>query len=403
MRIRTSTKMMGAGIVLSLGWFLVSACECDQTKEDEFPGFWVACIGNKPALMSYVGDSVTIVSSDPSPSFNPADWDCSHPNSPTYRKSSTPAYPAGTPSGPGGVGVNAPQSRRPAATGSTSGAAYNPQQVRDLPFLPPMVFPATPCDSSYPDILQTIHTNAQVTRIHTCPFQIVARISVQSRPLQIEITPDGTTALVTSFDNAINFIDLSTNRVTFTLYTDFQYNPNGIAISSDGSRFYVTSFNDNAPAVLVYDMATRKLITTMSTAFQYPSGAILTPDGSQLWVTSPLSASVDIFDTLSNTRVATLNIAATTDIAFNSIGTRAYITSAATSLGKVVVIDTKTLQTVTTYTTGAGSSDIQMSFGDQWLVVNNSLDASISVIDLNQNKVKTTKVSDIPSGISFVH
>ncbi len=37
---------MGIGIILSLGWFVLESCECDQSKENKFPGEWVACDGN---------------------------------------------------------------------------------------------------------------------------------------------------------------------------------------------------------------------------------------------------------------------------------------------------------------------------------------------------------------------
>jgi len=66
-----------------------------------------------------------------------------------------------------------------------------PQRLRDFPFTPFVPPPTTTpaCDSTYPDVLQTVHTNAQVTRISTCPFKIVARIPVVSRPLQIRYHP----------------------------------------------------------------------------------------------------------------------------------------------------------------------------------------------------------------------
>lgn len=395
-RLTTSSKLMGFGIVLSLGWFLFESCDCDRTKEDQFPGFWVACVANKPSLMTYHGDFPLVVPSDPAGNFNPADWDCSHPNSPHYKNSETPAYPASSPSGPSGHVI---KSR---AVGS--GAAYLPQQIRNLPFVPPVPHPATPaaCDSSYPDVLQTIHTHALVTRISTCPFQIKATIPVVSRPLQVDVTPDGSTAIVTSFDNAVNFIDLSTNKVSFTLTTDPSINPNGIAISPDGARAYVTSFNTDNPAVVVIDLTTRKAIATIR-IIPYASGATLTPDGSQLWITSPLGSSVDVIDTLTNTEVIGLSISSTTDVAFNSTGTRAYITSGAGTPGAVVVVDTATYQMLNTYKVGGGPADIAMYYGDQFLVVNNDNDGSVSVIDLIKNAVVTTKVGANPSGIAFVH
>jgi len=394
-RLTTSTKLMGFGIALSLGWFVLESCDCDETKEDNFPGFWVACIDNKPTLMTYSGNNPTIVSSDPSPSFNPSQWDCSTPGSPPQPNSQASAFPVGSPSGPNGYAV------KPHATGS--GIAYLPEQFRDLPFVPPVPRPATPgCDSSFPDVLRTVHTNALVTRISTCPFQIKATIPVVTRPLQVAITPDGSTALVTSFDNAVNFINLSTNKVTFTLNTDPSINPDGIAITSDGTRAYVSSFNTDNPVVMVIDLTSSTVITTIKT-IPYAQGVTLTPDGSQLWITSPLGASTDVIDTLSNTEITNLSVPQSTGIAFNSTGTRAYITSQVSAPGTVVVVDTATFKVLNTYTVGSGPTDIAMSYGDQFLVVNNFGDGSISVIDLVKNAVVTTNVGASPSGIAFVH
>ena len=395
-QLTASTKLMAAGIALSLGWIVLAACDCEEGKQEKFPGFWVACIGNEPTLMRYFGDQATVVNSDPSPGFNPADWDCSHPNSPHYKKSQAPVDPPGTPSGPAGFA-------RPHVAGVNQQGSYLPQRLRDFPFTPFVQPPGTApvCDSTYPDVLQTVHTNSQVTRISTCPFKIVTTIPVVSRPLQIDITPDGSTALVTSFDNAVNFIDLKTNKVTFTLMTDLSVNPNGIAITPDGSRAYVSSFTNVNPVIIVIDIASKKVIASMPT-IAYAQGLTLTPDGSQLWVTSPLSTETDVIDTLSNTAAFRLNIPASTDVAFNATGTRAYITADGNP-GSVVVVDTATFQTIKTYTVGQGPADIKMSAADEFLVVNNDDGGSISIIDLVKDTVVTSAVGAHPSGISFVH
>lgn len=404
-KLSKSSKLMSLGVALSLGWFVLEACDCDETKEDQFPGFWVACVGNKPTLMTYNGNNPSVVTSDPAGNFNPSQWDCSTPGSPPRSKSSSPAFPSSTLAGPGGSSVKNPAAKRPAVSAATPGtSAYNPQPLRDLPFIPQMPLP-TPqqCDSSYPDVFQTVHTQALVTRVSTCPFAVKATIPVQTRPLQVEVTPDGSTAIVTSFDNAVNFIDVATNKVTFTFNTDPLINPNGIAISPDGTKVYVSSFNTNFPAVIVIDIATHKLLATMQTTMSYPSGLTLTPDGSQIWVVAPLANNVDIFDTQTNTRVTTLNIGYATQVAFNAVGTRAYITSAATTPGKVMVVNAATYQILSSFTVGANPTDIAMSYGDQFLVVNNNDDGSISVIDLLKNKVQTAAIGPNPSGISFVH
>jgi YVTN family beta-propeller protein len=375
---------------IALGWILLvggNDCGCDKPSSPSF----IACINNKPVRMQFFGESATPTEVG---SVDPSQWDCSYPVAPAYQNSINSPYPIASP-------IN-PSARQRRAVGS--GTAYLPQKLRDLPFVPPIPTPPSPpgCDSSFTDVLQTIHTNAMVTRISTCPIQVKTTIPVVSRPLQIAITPDGATALVTSFDNAVNFIDLSTNRVSFTLMTDPSVNPHGIAISPDGTRAYVTSFNPFNSLVLVIDLTSRQVTATIQT-IQYPQAATLTPDGSQLWIGSPLAPSVHIIDTLTNTPVTGLAIGQVTGIRFNSTGTHAYITSAANNPGAVVVVDTGTYKTVTTYTVGTGPTDVAISYDDGWLIVNNSGGNSISIIDLSKGTVTTTTVGANPSGIAFVN
>src|SRR5207249_9262685 len=79
-------------------------------------------------------------------------------------------------------------------------AAYLPQVLLALPFSPrPSATDSSgvTCDPSGPDVIQVDHDNAKVHRLAPCPtFQLKATIPVATRPLQIDITPDGATALV---------------------------------------------------------------------------------------------------------------------------------------------------------------------------------------------------------------
>jgi DNA-binding beta-propeller fold protein YncE len=404
--MKRSTKLMACGIVLSLGWFVFAACDCDESKEDQYPGFWVACIGNQPALMSYSGNNPTILSTDSSPNFSPMQWDCSHPNSPQMKNSQTPTFPIGTPSGPSGYA----RTPHPSTSSATPGTyAYLPQQLQFLPFLPDVPQPSTPppCDSTFPDIFHVDHTLSQVTRIGTCPFKVEAVIQVPQLPLQVAITPDGTTAIVTSFTGYVTFISVATNTVVYSLSVNNGINPQGIAISNDGTLAYVTSFNTSTPSVIVIDIQTHQVVANINLSMIYPSGETISPDGSQLWVTSTLSTGVDVIDLLTNTLVTTLNINLATDVAFNSVGSRAYVTSAASGPGngKVYVVNTQTYQTLSTYTVGSIPGDIHMSYADQFLTVINTGDGTVSVVDLIQNQVKTTTAAPGTNilGLAWVH
>ncbi len=400
--LTTTTKIIAGAVALSLGWIVLEACDCDPANIFNYnpdAGYWVTCVGNAPTLMEYSGSQPTVVS-DPPENFSPSDWDCTHPSSPHYKNSQSPApYPTTPPSNNG--------SARPRAT--ATGYPYAPVPLRDLPFtpaVPPLTTAA--CQSSFPDVFRTNHTENTVTRISTCPFNVKTTIPVFQNPLQVVVTPDGSMALVTSFGDlqgdggAVTFISLASNKVTSTVMMPFQVTPNGLAISPDSTTAYIGNFTNPGQSILVMNIASQMITGTIQNVVQYPSGLTLTPDGSQLWVASPLGAEVDVIDTLSETEIYRLNIQSTTDIAFNSTGTTAYITSAASSPGQVIAVNTATFQTVNTYTVGASPSDISMSYGDRFLVVNNDIDGTISVIDLKQNAVKTLPVGTSPSGIAFL-
>jgi|SRR5579872_656102 len=294
-----------------------------------------------------------------------------------------------------------------AATPAT--AAYLPRLLLNLPF-PARASagdsPSYTCDTFQRDILQVNHDNAAVNRISTCPLAAVATIPVVTRPLQIAISPDGSSALVTSFDNAISFIDLSSNRVTFTLSTGAGIYPNGIAITPDGTKAYVTNFLPQAASLVEYDLTTNRQILSMPTP-AYPQSAFLSPDGSQLFVTFPYGNQVWIVDTLTNSLAFTIQVQGPRSVVFNSKGTNAYISSTdnpdlSVSPGKVQQFDTATFQIEKAYNVGVGPADMVILYGDQYVVVNNFEGQSISRIDTISGAIETITVKGRPNGLVIV-
>jgi DNA-binding beta-propeller fold protein YncE len=179
--------------------------------------------------------------------------------------------------------------------------------------------------------------------------------------------------------------------------------PNGLAISPDGTTAYIGNFTTPGQSIVVMNIASQTITATIPTSVAYPSGLTLTPDGSQLWIASPLGSVTEIVDTLSQTTVSRLNVQQSVDIAFNSTGTIAYVTSDSSTPGKVFVVDASTYQILSTYAVGNGPSDISMSYGDQFLVVNNDYDGTVSVIDLTLDMVITSaQLGTSVSGIAFV-
>lgn len=277
----------------------------------------------------------------------------------------------------------------PAITQTGGGSSYLPAKILSLPFtalLSQVSQQTTPtCDSNAPDVLIVNHGRATLTRLEPC-LRTAKTIGLVSRPLEVAVTPDGSQALVTNFDNAISFINLSTNTVSYTL-TDSTINPSGIAITPDGSRAYVTSFNGFAPSVVAVDLASKTIVARIGVT-EYPHNVSITPDGTQAWVAFPFDDEVDVIDTLTNTVAERLRVTAPFGIEFNPTGTRAYIASAGTT-GTLVAMDTATFQTVKSYNVGPYPNDVNVLSGGHYVVVNNFGNGSISVIDTRSGNVIT--------------
>ncbi len=311
------------------------------------------------------------------------------------------------PSAPLNVLPHLRSDRRKAA--SSAPAAYLPQPLLDLPF-PARNSGAQStsfnCSPSQPDVLQVNHDNASVNRITTCRGSVPVTIPVVKRPLQIAITPDGRTALVTSYDNAVNFIDLGSNQVTFTLQTGSNIFPNGIAITHDGAYAYITNFLPAHASLVKIDLTARAIVATMPVG-GYPQNLFLTPDGAQLYMTFPYGNLVSIIDTQTFTDAFDLTVQGPRGIAFNSTGTKAYIASAgnpdSATLGIVEQFDTGTFTVTNTYRVGLGPNDVAVLYFDRFVATTSYEGQSVSVIDTITGGVQTVSAGGLASGLAIVY
>ncbi len=247
------------------------------------------------------------------------------------------------------------------------------------------------------------HFDGTVQRYTTCPLALAKTIQVGSNPLQAALTPDGRTLVVTRYDNAVVFIDTATDTVTSTLATPLYY-PNGVAISPDGTRAYVTSYIDSPSVIFMIDLATRALMPQTLTVNSYPKSIMLTPDGAMAWVNFYQSGTLYVIDTLSFTVSGTVNAGgnADTGFAFSPDGTRAYV---AVLGGQVAVFDTASLSTVATIAVADQPTDIQIGRdGSRAYVTSYADNGMMSIIDLATNTVLSATPQGGPAmGISIVH
>ena len=260
--------------------------------------------------------------------------------------------------------------------------------VPSFPDTTPTVTPdCTPGTSFY----MVNHLSSTVSRIETCPLRAARRINVGSNPLQLALTPDAGTLVVTRYDSRVVFIDTATDTVTDSVSTLGLF-PNGIAISPDGATAYITNFNDSNAQVFEMDLATHQIGRKVLTQ-GFPKSVFLTPDGQQLWVNYYGSSTISIIDTLTMTIATQIDPGgqADTGLAFNATGTRAYI---AVISGSLAVYDTATLQRIASIPTATWPGDVVITPDGSRVYVGSWIAPVTTVIDTRTNQV----ISSSPTG-----
>lgn len=274
--------------------------------------------------------------------------------------------------------------------------------------IPPLTFGDAPltfvpqCNAAAgPTAFHVVHLDNVVTRINQCTEATIAVIKVPSNPLEVQVTPDAKWAIVTSYDNAISFIDTSSNKVAKVIQTDFDTFPSGISISPDGSFALVTSYIDQNPALLVIDVPNQAIKSRIPLPLAYPQSVFLNPDATLAWVTYPFGGEVEVVDVMTGIIDQSIPVTQPLHVVFNATGTVAYVSSQGP--GSVLAVDTTTYSILKNIPTGLGASDLQLSPDGGILTVSNWQGNSISEIDtFSLSLIQTIPLGGPPIGVALV-
>jgi YVTN family beta-propeller protein/VCBS repeat-containing protein len=209
-------------------------------------------------------------------------------------------------------------------------------------------------------------------------------ITVGEFPLEVAVSPDGTRAYVTNFnDNTVSVIDTATNGVIATVAVVNV--PAGVAVSPDGTAYVTSIGNDN---VSVIDPVTNAVVTTIGVG-DGPVSVAVSPDGATAYVTNASGDSVSVIDTATNAVVATIGVGDNPFyVAVSPDGAHVYV---ANSDGDTVsVIDTATKAVVATIGVGDRPFRLAVSPDGATAYVSNGIASTLSVIDTATNTVTTT-------------
>ena len=118
-------------------------------------------------------------------------------------------------------------------------------------------------------------------------------------PYGAAVTPDGKFVYVADTEGTVAVIDTAINQLIGPLIPTGG-NPQTVAISPDGTRAYVTDYNENR--IQVIDTATRQVVGTISGAgrVQQPEYAAVSPDGKKVFASQLNANSIIGFETANN-------------------------------------------------------------------------------------------------------
>ncbi len=193
-------------------------------------------------------------------------------------------------------------------------------------------------------------------------------------PTRDEPASSGAEAVVGLFgDNALAFVDLSLGTVLGTVPVTA---PDGIVITPDGAKVYVSS--NSTGSVAVIDPAARRVVTTVPVGMQ-PAGLSITPDGRYVVVAVQGDGEAVVIDTSTDGVVAHAAVGKAHTSLTSPDGTRAFVASQATDAPAVQVVDVPSATLGATFALDAGPRALAELHGVLFASLSGSAD--IAVLD----------------------
>jgi len=251
----------------------------------------------------------------------------------------------------------------------------------------------SPGQNGEPLAVVTSFEGAYINLIDTVSQSVVAVLPVGSGPEGVAISQDGKRAYVTNYSGqSISYLDLTTRRVerTVTLTPQGFPGPRGIAVTPDESRLFVA--NSDQGAVAIVERASGAVVKSIAVGAG-PFGLAMNRQGTRAVVANTTVGTASIIDVQAGVLLGNVNVGAQPyGVAFSPSGDTAYVASFGAN--KLTVVDLLTLTASSSITVGVGPFGVAVSPDGKWAYVSDNVN-QVSVVDL----VARTTVASITVGL----
>ncbi|MEU7811105.1 Hsp70 family protein, partial [Pseudonocardia sp. NPDC049154] len=325
--------------------------------------------------------------------------------------------------GIGGVGSFAANEWGLFGGGSSTAAPSTTSPTQKIPLGPAPVAPSIATSVPIPSLGATIpvgrtpgfialspngrlayiaNRNAGVlTVMDTAGDKVVAVVPVEAGPPQyLAFAPDGTRAYVSIFNdqrtiNLVGVLDTSTNTITSTIPVGVR--PFALAVSPDGSKLYVP--NHDSGTITVIDTATETVVHDIRVA-PNPHWVAFSPDGTRAYAACHESGVVSIINTADDTVIGEVKVGVSPHSLEVSPDGK-WVANVNYDSDSVTVIDTATEQVVATVPVGRKPQDIAWAPDGRFVYVTNVEGDSMSVVNARTWQVTATlPTGDAPTSLA---
>jgi YVTN family beta-propeller protein len=234
--------------------------------------------------------------------------------------------------------------------------------------------------------------------------QVLATIPVGSLPSDIVVHPNGRQVYVVSYlDNTISIIDTYTHSVLDAKIQLENLCWGGVTFSPDGTHAYFSS--PTRDVVSVFNINLNRVVDTILLQGNY-LGMAITADGSRAYVISWQVRSVFVINLSTGKEVTTIRLGMTARpqaIALHPDGSRAYVVNShGEDPGAVSVINLSTDTVCAIIPVDVYPHGIAIHPNGLWAYVSSSCDERVSVINTMRNEVERTICTGMePLGIAI--